>query len=179
MKKFYWLLLGSILAGVLLASSVAAADWLKTYQTGGYANTLFDTIQPTPDGGYIAAGFVKNAFSEALITKLDSNGDKVWAKAYGEKVVRVSHILPTPDGGYIAAGGTQGSTSTINFMKLDSDGNKIWAKDYGIYSITSIATTTGGGYIAAGYMESYNLDDNRNLVIRLDSFGIKWRGVCA
>jgi hypothetical protein len=150
-------------------------QWEKNY--GGINDDYGYSITQTSDGGYIVAGYsdtFTNGGSDFLVYKLDSNGTKQW-RAYS--------ICQTSDGGYIVAGcgipdNTYGGYDFLVY-KLDSNGNKQWRKNYGGinddygYSITQ---TSDGGYIIAGYSDSFTNGGYDFLVYKLDSNGNKqWR----
>jgi len=160
--------------------------WEKTY---GDVEGLYDkegasSIEQTSDGGYIVAGTTDDAWGDVYVIKLDSNGNKVWDKTYGESYERgaASSIQQTLDGGYIVAGEIRyESYGDIYIIKLDSDGNKVWDKIFGgkLYDCaSSIQQTPDGGYVAAGYTDhpeqpfpDWILSDI--YVIKLDSDGNK------
>jgi len=153
--------------------------WFKHY--GGAQNDHGRSIQQISDGGYILAGWTYSyTYGECdfAIYKLDSNGNKIWFKHYGGTGTdQCRSIQQTTDGGYIAAGNTQSFTYGKNdfaIYKLDSNGNKVWFKHYGGTSWDtpiSIQQTSDGGYIVAGYTDSYTYGDDDFAIYRLDSVG--------
>lgn len=82
--------------------------WQKTY--GGTNSDWANSIQQTSDGGYIVAGETVNLGInpfDALILKLDSNGNVVWQKTFGGSGFDSAvSVYETSDGGYIVAGDT-------------------------------------------------------------------------
>ncbi|ACK42564.1 lipoprotein [Dictyoglomus turgidum] len=154
--------------------------WEKTY--GGSENDVARSIQQTSDGGYIVAGGTSSfgAGGDFYIIKLDSNGNKVWEKTYGGSDDDwASSIQQTSDGGYIVAGGTYSfgaGSADFYIIKLDSNGDKVWEKTYGGSSwdrASSIQQTTDGGYIVAGYTNSFGAGNGDFYIIKLDSNGDK------
>lgn len=147
----------------------------------------------TNDGGCIVGGSYASHF---LAFKLDASGNQQWGKYIfsGTGVAGVNDIKQTSDNGYIAAGSDfTGSTDSIgnhgirDFMvtKLNSSGVPQWIKCLGGTSneeATSIAQTSDGGYIVAGYAFS---NDNQvsgvhgysdYWVVKLDASGnITWQ----
>ena len=106
---------------------------------------------------------------------------KTWAKAFGGTVNDYAHsIQQTSDGGYVTAGYTysygSGSSDSI-ITKIDSSGTQEWAKTFGEAGIDitlSVKQTSDGGYIVAGFSDSYTGSQDF-LIIRLDSSGNqKW-----
>jgi len=155
--------------------------WFKHY--GGANSDDAYSIQQTSDGGYIVAG---NTWSysygneDFAIYKLDSSGNKVWFKHYGGTGGDNGRsIQQTSDGGYVVVGSTESFTygnPDIAIYKLNSNGNKVWFKHYGgtLWDIGfSIQQTSDGGYIVAGYTESYTYGNYDFAVYKLDSSGNK------
>ena len=95
--------------------------WQKTY--GCSNNDYAQSVQQTPDGGYIVAGYGYDyGFSnaDACVLKLNSDGTAAWQKTYDYSTNdHASSIRQTADGGYIVAGYSTG----LWVLKLDSTGN--------------------------------------------------------
>jgi len=103
-----------------------------------------------------------------------------WFKHYGGSTSdRAYSIQQTSDGGYIVVGYTQSYTygsQDFAIYKLDSSGNKVWFKHYGgsdYERALSIQQTSDGGYIVAGYTESYTHGDEDFAIYKLNSNGNK------
>jgi len=88
-------------------------------------------------------------------------------------------IQQTSDGGYIVAGMTNSysyGNSDIAVYKLNSSGNKVWFKHYGGTNFDdaySVEQTSDGGYIVAGYTESYSYGASDFAIYKLNSSGNK------
>jgi len=155
--------------------------WFKHY--GGAQDDHGYSIQQTSDGGYIVAGYTNSythGINDFAIYKLNSSGNKVWFKHYGGTNDEYGYsIHQTLDGGYIVAGETQSYTyggRDLAIYKLDSSGNKLWFKHYGGTnddSAYSIQQTSDGGYVVAGYTNSYTYGNDDFAVYKLDSNGNK------
>jgi len=155
--------------------------WEKTY--GGSGDDSASSIQQTSDGGYIVAGWTRSfgaGGSDIYIIKLDENGNKVWEKTYGGSDYDEAYsIQQTKDGGYIVAGYTRSfgaGESDIYIIKLDGNGNSVWERTYGGIKddeAYSIQQTTDGGYIVAGYTESFGAGGADVYIIKLDANGDK------
>ncbi len=138
------------------------------------------SIQQTVDGGYIVAGqtysFGAGGF-DALVIKLDNEGDTVWSKTIGGAGNDFLYsIQQTMDRGYIAAGETEsfgGGSYDVLIIKLNSGGDVMWSETIGGTwhdSAHSIKQTADGGYIVSGETFSFG-EIGHALVIRLDSEG--------
>jgi Secretion system C-terminal sorting domain len=160
-----------------------ALIWRKTY--GDSAESLFDYMLPTSDGGYIIAGrvyFTNSDFTvhygswmdeDIAVMKIDSNGNKLWSKVIGGSLPDiVAALVSAPgDGCYIA--GTTLSTdhdfTGVNhggddgfLIRLDKYGNIVWTDGIGGSGGDQLdcAVANGkGGVILSG--ASNSLDGDR------------------
>jgi hypothetical protein len=114
---------------VLKLDSAGNKVWVKTFGHSHCRNEQYaNFIQQTTDGGYIAAGTININYDpredKALIFKLDSAGNKVWAKSFGSIYAeKMSSIRQITDGGYIAAGVVEDPSYEWAFiLKLDANG---------------------------------------------------------
>jgi len=155
--------------------------WFKHY--GGLIDDRANSIHQTSDGGYIVSGYTYSytyGGSDFAIYKLNSSGNKVWFKHYGGGNGDAGQsIQQTSDGGYIVCGHTSSYTygsSDFAIYKLDSSGNKVWFKHYGGSlqdRAFSIQQTSDGGYVVAGYTDSYTYGNTDSAIYKLDSNGNK------
>ena len=105
-----------------------------------------------------------------------------WAD-YGETGPSgASVVRQTGDGGYVVTGGTSFSVSDLAdiwILKLDGNGGIQWQKTYGGSgndSANSIEQTGDGGYIAAGYTNSFGAGDYDIWVLKVDGNGdVLWQ----
>jgi len=185
---------GFIIAGSTRSYSYGNADfaiykldssgnktWFKHY--GGPFEDICYSLQQTSDGGYVLAGETQSytyGNTDFAIYKLDSSGNKVWFKHYGDTNDDYAYSAQqTTDGGYVVAGSTDSYTYGYDdyaIYKLNSSGNKTWFKHYG-GSMSDIARSTqqtqDGGYILAGREVSYTYGDWDIGIYKLDSDGNK------
>lgn len=191
-----------ILPCLLLAATFATAQpsiqWQKTYG-GSFATNDIRAESLTTDGGYILAGSVSTR-NQALLVKLDAQGNKEWKKLYGgSETEKFFSIEQTSDGGYIAAGSTSSNDGDVSglhnnagldtdiwVVKLDASGNITWQKCIGGsnddgYQGAFIKQTTDG-YVIASTSNSLDGDIAGNhgrldvVIIKLNSAGdIQWQ----
>jgi hypothetical protein len=162
------------------------------------------SIQQTPDGGYIVAGYASSnngnvsgnhGAGDYWIVKLDGAGNIGWQKCLGGGSVDVAYsVKQTTDGGYIVAGFTYSNDGDVSgnhgrsdywLVKLDGAGNIAWQKCLGGSSedeAWSTQQTADGGYIVAGYTYSNdgNVSGNHGAddywIVKLDGAGnITWQ----
>ena len=128
-QRFFAALAALMVPGTLLSQGV----WEKTYKLG--SPTSIHSIKQVPDGGYIMAGWGAGWFGglaeqNAIIMRLNSNGDTLWYKiAGGSQWDGFYAVVRDNDGGFVAAGETQSfgaGAQEVLLMKFDSLGNKVW-----------------------------------------------------
>jgi hypothetical protein len=149
--------------------------WEKTI--GGGSNDIPYSIVASSDGGFVVAGHSYSGISfdkteankgvfDYWIVKLNSIGQKVWDKTIGGNNAEIAtSIVATSDGGFVMAGRSisdiSGDKTQANIgdndywiVKLNSLGQKVWDKTIGGGSTdvpASIALTSDGGFVVAGY----------------------------
>ena len=169
---------------VLKLTSSGDIEWQRTY--GGGLDDQYCHIQLASDGGYIVSGGTESfgaGGSDIWVLKLNSFGDIEWQRTYGGIYGEwATYIQLTSDTGYIVSGVTNEFGTIGNFwiLKLNSSGDIEWQRAYGGGFMDypwSIQQTVDGGYIVAGYTESFD-QQNRWLdisVLKLTSSGdIEW-----
>ncbi len=163
-------------------------DWLLFGQDWGridcaitfnktYGIAMTRAVQQTSDGGYIMAG---NISPDALLIKIDTTGNKVWDKTFGGGGDDWANaVQQTSDGGYILAGVTfsfGAGSADAWLIKTDANGNKVWDKAFGGSNIDvaySVQQTSDGGYILAGWTNSFGVGGNDDWMIKTDANGNK------
>ena len=139
------------------------------------------TIEPMPDGTYIAVGNESPTYAqilEGLIMKISSSGALQWSVAYSETAqsfpgafdggsFTLGSLQPTADGGYVATGVADaklasGYAHVLVVMKLDASGGAQWSNAYygnvwesggGGESSYPIFLTPDGGYVVSGTVQ--------------------------
>ena len=172
---------GDLDAWVLKLDNAGNVTWQRAY--GGTSSDVANVVEPTPDGGYVVAGYTASygaVNQDAWILKLAANGDVVWQKAYGGGG-SANSIQPTSDGGHIVAGYTQSYGAGIAdawVLKLDAAGDISWQRTYGSGfhdEAKSVRQVADGGYVVAGHWGfNYLLGNNwygEAWVMRLDPAG--------
>ncbi|HOO71822.1 MAG TPA: hypothetical protein PK926_08665 [Spirochaetota bacterium] len=169
--------------------------WSSAY--GGDAADSARSIVSTADGGLALAGYTKSSgagSNDFLAIKLDAAGAVQWSKTFGSFDNELAYsIAATDDGGVIMAGEKRIYSILDEFnltpsyrydfwvVKLDSEGNRTWSETYGgddYDAAKSIISCAGGGYVMAGYTQSYGAEYDpgphakKDLwVIKIDSEG--------
>lgn len=124
-------------AFVVRLSSTGNIIWTKTY--GGTDNDKVATVLVTANNNLLISGYTKSFGAgglDALVLKVDMNGNLIWAKSYGESTndwLKMTGISETASGNYIAVGSSEYSTlpqhSGLRF-EIDSAGNLVSSNMY-------------------------------------------------
>ena len=169
---------------IIKLSSAGDVEWQKTYGGNEWDQARF--IRQTADGGYVVTGEGKPSGAvnyDFWVLKLFSNGDVEWQKTYGgSDQDRARCVQQTIDGGYIITGNTKSfGAGPPDFwvLKLSSVGDVEWQKTYGGNawdSGGSVHQTADGGYIVAGYTESFGAGGGDIWILKLFSNGdVEWQ----
>jgi hypothetical protein len=152
---------------ILKLNELGEEEWTKTYNFNGSPYLMY-SLEQSEDSSYILAGRrpAQTGYDDIWLMKLDTFGDTLWTKTYGEQWIHESgyYALPATGGGYIITATRDIPNYPLNdliFMKTNNDGNILWEKSYGGLSIKEayvIRHTSDYGYIACGrYYESSGL----------------------
>ena len=174
--------------------------WQKTY--GGAQVESANAIVSTSDGGFIVAGHTTSNDGDvsgnhgsglnqvdALIIKLDKDGNKQWLKCLGGSGQDYGASIATSlDGGYVMAGYTLSNDGDVTgnhgdydvwVLKLSSNGDLLWQKALGGSGedIASAITPVQDGYVIAARTASNdgNVTGNHGAedawIIKIDATG--------
>lgn len=174
--------MGSSHTDLLLVKVNATGDtlWSRTY--GGALHEVGYSVQQTRDGGYIITGYTDSqggANGNVLLIKTDALGDTTWTRVFGGDAPEIGHsVLQTQDGGYIVAGlkdTTYGAgLGAVWLIKTGANGDVVWANTYGgpAYEAgLSVQQTYDGGFIIAGYTESFGGGFDDLYLVKTDANG--------
>ena len=151
-------------------SSAGELLWVRTFD--GFAADCRYSIQPTTDGGFLLAVCTGG---QLRVTKISWVGEPVWIKQVAEPIPRGcgNSLEFTSDGGYIVAGCTSpagGGNEDAYVVRLDPQGNRRWEKILGGSGndcANAVRETADGGYIVAGWSESFGAGDRDVYLVKL------------
>jgi hypothetical protein len=158
-----------------------AVQWAKTY--GGPDDDKAAAVLQAQDGGFTIVGETHSfgaGSADIWVLKLNKNGAIEWQKTFGGPQFDTGwSIQQTTDEGFIVAGLTYSfgaGSADIWVLKLNKNGVIEWQKTFGGSAFDgahSIQQTTNGGYIVAGYTQSFQ---KSILILKLDRYGaIEWQ----
>ena len=157
--------------------------WSRTF--GGPFLEGGNFVMQTADGNYMVSGHTQDFGAQdcdAFLLKLDLYGNNMWIKTYGGDSDDISEsVVELPGGGFVIGGMTASYGNTgvsmnrhLYFIKTNSNGDTIWTKVYagsGIEECYSIASMSGGGFLAACWTTSWGNSLGDGWLVRLDASG--------
>ena len=154
-----------------------ATEWNKTY--GGANSEVARSVIQTSDGGYLLAGQTQSfgaGGTDFWLVKTDSMGNMEWNKTYGGTKNDIAFsVVETSDGGYVLTGRTNSfglGIADFWLIKVDSSGDHQWNKTYGgtgVDAARCVVQTSDGGYILAGFTESFGAGGQDGWLIKVAS----------
>jgi uncharacterized delta-60 repeat protein len=168
---------GGVDAWIFRLNSTGGIIWQKTYGGTGTPD-LANSIQQTSDGGFIVAGTTTpfGNSSDLWVLKPNSNGGVSWQKTFGGAADDYgSSVRQTPDGGYAVAGYTYSFGAGLSdawVLKLRANGGLQWQRTYGGSNYdfaSSIASTTSGTLVVAGYTSSFGAGSEDGWVLNVNA----------
>lgn len=171
-----YVLVGAVYSGnsdhdVLLVKTNADGKLMWSQTFGGDSLDLGTDVDETTDGGYIITGRTDSfgaARRNVWLIKTDALGEETWNAVFGGDGWEYGEaVSQTADGGYVITGYTTSygaGEEDVWLIKTDVDGNMMWSQTFGGSEDDhgkSMRQTASGGYIVAGYTESFarSLDD--------------------
>ena len=173
---------------IVKTDNIGELVWEKSIGHADSSELAYDII-PTNDNNYIIVGeqYKYNNGShegwEALVVKIDEDGNQIWLKKYGDGTYKADvfkNIKQTNDGGYIISGTTKNFGAEFLdawLFKIDENGNEEWNVIYGEENyelFQHVFQTSDNGYIASGYTNSdFGNGDFDFYVVKTDETGNK------
>jgi hypothetical protein len=163
---------------LLATASIAQITFERTY--GVINSDHGEFVQQTMDGGYIIAGTTHSIIGreDVYLIKTDAFGDTLWTRFYGgTDFDRGFSGQQTSDGGYIIAGVTRSfgaGMSDVYLVKTDSLGDTLWTRTFGGNRVDegySVQETSDGGFVIAGWTQSFGSTFVDVYLIKTDSSG--------
>ncbi|KKH91992.1 hypothetical protein EO95_15425 [Methanosarcina sp. 1.H.T.1A.1] len=170
------------------AGAIPAEQWNRTF--GNIEYDCGNSVRQTQDGGYILAGETvvnyDEANADALLMKLNPDGIEEWSRTFGGPAYDCAYsVQQTADGGYVLAGYLEKGEEIDSrdpdsrdpdawLIKTNSNGTEEWNFTFGGNKtdlIFSVEKAIDGGYLLAGYTESFGAGASDAWLIKTDSNG--------
>ncbi|MBN4071120.1 T9SS type A sorting domain-containing protein [Crocinitomix catalasitica] len=130
-------------AWIVKTDTAGNVIWQNNF--GGSNGDYFNAVDTTLNNGFIAAGYtnsVTGVDNDVMVVRVDSDGNVIWQKYFGNPVSHESSVVKTlPNGNFLVYGGWGFVHPEISFktishgmaMELDQDGNQLWFQTYSFY----------------------------------------------
>ena len=159
---------GNYDAYLIKTDSLGNEIWYQTFGGSDIENAY--SMQILPGEGYILAGSTRSFGAgefDVWLIKTDEQGNEIWSHVYGTDSVDYCYSIGINSEGDFILGGLTNATANGYFdvlaMKISDSGDEIWSKNIGLagddYSIF-VEQTEDGGYVLAGYSNSFGNDDD-------------------
>ena len=166
---------------VYLIKTDASGDTLWTRTYGDTSGEEGHFVQQTTDSGYIIAGMTSSfgaGGADVYLIKTNAEGDTLWTRAYGgTRNDYVSSVQQTADGGYVISGWTLSfgaGSYDVYLIKTDYQGDTLWTRTFGgthSDGSYSVQQTTDGGYVVAGFTQSFGAGSFDVYLIKTNASG--------
>lgn len=176
--------------GIYLLKTDSAGNkiWSK-YYSNNTDNLSGVTIIQSNDGNCVIGGMISRPIAHGetplniFLNKIDSNGDTLWWKRYGNPLLReyISSIIQTSDNGYLVAGFGQDTLygPYLGFLlKVNSNGDSLWSKYFRIGESSTyfnyIIRSFNNNYLILGTTDSLSLASQvftKCNIVQVDSTG--------
>jgi hypothetical protein len=158
-------------------------QWNKTY--GGTSGDYGYSVIQIGSEGYVIVGYT-NSFgagnADVYLVKTNLVGTMLGSMTYGGSNIDLGYsVIQSTDGGYVIAGYTNSfgaGNNDVYLVKTDATGNMQWNKTYGgtlNEEGRSVIQSTDGGYVIAGYTNSFGAGNNDVYLVKTDATGnMQW-----
>jgi hypothetical protein len=153
--------------------------WDRT--VGGPQDDLGLAVCEASDGFLLtgATASFGNGGYDLYLCKTDFSGNVLWQKTFGGALDEKGYAIVRQNDGTIAICGSRQSGAPGNvadawLLKADGNGNLIWQKTYGgngTDEAYSLLATPQGGFILAGYTDSFGQGNGDMWIVKTDGEG--------
>jgi predicted secreted protein len=153
-------------------------EWIKAY--GGANSEVARSVIQTSDGGYLLTGETASfgaGGKDFWLVKTDASGNMEWNNTYGGASNDMAFSVVEAGDGYTLTGRTNSfgvGIADFWLVKVDSSGNHEWNKTYGgsgADAARCVINTGDGGYVLAGFTQSFGAGGQDFWLVKVDSSG--------
>jgi len=174
---------GATPADIYLVRVAANGDSIFSKNIGGGSGEIGNSIQQTPDGGFILAGqsySYGNIDGDFYAVKTDGNGIVQWFKNYSNAGLQECHYIQNvPGGGFIMVGDADSLSNGLGdtdvwLIRTDDNGDTLWTKTIGGSKKDggkTVENTSDGGFFLVGITRSFNLINPNYYLVKTDFAG--------
>lgn len=165
-------------AWVVKANSLGVQQWHTYYShPGGSINFYLFGVDVTSDNNYVFSGLGGGIHT----MKMNSLGDTLWTRKYGDWQYYGNDIASTDDGGYVSLATKSVYTPEGYYavlVKYDASGNEMWAREVGLTNSvlgSRIKLADDNGFYVCGrydYNGEYgSIDHTNSYLLKTDENG--------
>jgi len=160
---------------VLRLSPDGETVWMMEYDS-----RTCQAIIELKNGDFMLAGNSDLNNRNGTLTRIDEDGDQIWASSYNPGYIGIFYSMRETDGGVIVAGSGRGSREDMSYnpwvIKAEIDaGELVWSNLFENYDggIKAIVSTGNGGFVATGRLSDENGPPpyQRDFLLRFDADG--------
>jgi hypothetical protein len=175
---------------LLLSKFDASGNYLWSRTLGGANYDWGRSVVQTSDSGFVVAGYTfsfAGGDSCLLLAKFDVSGNLLWTRTLGRMSARISEsvmvmggttaIIKSSDEGFVVTGTTSNFGAgdyDVLLAKFNSSGDFLWARTLGgtgYDECPSLIRASDGGFVAAGFTDSYGAGSVDILLAKFDPSG--------
>ncbi|MEM1328442.1 MAG: T9SS type A sorting domain-containing protein [Bacteroidota bacterium] len=165
---------------LFFTTSLSAQGWKRTI--GGNADDPGEAIIQMEDEGYLLVGhgesFGDSGDRDVYVVRYDLNGNVQWTQFYDEGMEEFVHDAVANEQSDVFIVGTfqenRSEEPNAYLLKINTFGEAQWSKSYGAAGddhFYSIVAANDGGYVMAGYSDSYGRGDRDMFIVKVDEDG--------
>lgn len=165
---------------LIKTDSLGDSLWTRTY--GGGDSDRGYSVYETQDMGYIITGETSTYGAggiDVYLIKTDASGDTIWTHTYGSSNTEAGlSVQEIQDDGYIIVGRSNSFGAgelDVYLIRTDSVGDTLWTRTYGGATYDwgySVQQTQDGGFILAGYTQSFGAGSDDVYLIKTNQNGM-------
>lgn len=175
---------------LLLSKFDASGNYLWSRTLGGANYDWGQSVVQTSDSGFVVAGYsfsLVEGDTCLLLAKFDVSGNLLWTRTLGRMSAQISesvhlmggssYMIKSSDEGFVVTGTTSNFGAgdyDVLLAKFNSSGDFLWARTLGgigYDECRSVIQASDGGFVSAGFTDSFEADSVDILLAKFDASG--------